>query len=91
MAKRGRQGSYDVSRTDCISSRNGGSHVYRQSHSPASAAKPTLRGQGTRGVPNDDGTVHFSGDDDAGKDTSTDRDLTGERTLFVYPIRPPST
>ena len=31
----------------------------------------------------DDGTVHLGGDDTAGKDTATDRDLTGEGALLV--------
>lgn len=32
----------------------------------------------------DEGSVHFRGDDGAGQDTSTDGDEAGERALLVY-------
>lgn len=41
-----------------------------------------------RSLPDDDGTVHFSGDDDAGEDTSTDRDFTSEGAFLVFPLVP---
>ena len=46
MVKRERQGSYDVSRTDCISSRNGGNHVYRQQSFTYTGGAARARGLG---------------------------------------------
>lgn len=43
-----------------------------------------------RRLPDDDGTVHFSGDDDAVEDTSTDRDLTSKGAFLVFPLAPTS-
>ncbi len=35
----------------------------------------------------DEGTVHFGGDDSAGQDTATDGDETGERAFLVCVIK----
>jgi hypothetical protein len=35
-------------------------------------------------VPNNDGTMHFGRDDNSGKNTTTNRDLTCKGTFLVY-------
>lgn len=42
--------------------------------------------QGQEMLPDDDGTVHFSGDNDTAENTSTDRDLTSKGTFLVFPL-----
>lgn len=34
----------------------------------------------------DEGSVHFGGDDSAGEDTATDGDLAGEGAFLIYKI-----